>query len=120
MKMGQSLPVSDIDESSLQHDLNFVVLRRLWEGGMSQKDVLDLTRKVDQHYIKRVLASKNDSEVVKRAIQLVFKGKALHEDWNGKPLFVKNSNPAVQKDPSVKEFPYMELDFGMKGAFGLV
>lgn len=106
MKVGLSLPVSDIDRASLQHDANFVRLRNLWEKGMPKEEVLRLTQKVDDHYIRRVMRSKNDSIAMKRAVQLAFKGKKLHENIFGEPLFVKGGT----RDPHINKIG-AELDF---------
>lgn len=107
LKFGLSEPVSEADHAAFDHDLDYVKIRYRWEQGMPKPEVLKLTQRADDAFIRRVKASKDDPKPVKVAIEAAFKAKRIHESIFKTPLFVKGGS----HDPTDKAIVTAKLSF---------
>jgi len=106
MKQGKSLPIDDIDKACFKHDMNYVKLRRKKKSGISDEDLKNLTRKVDDVFIDDVAKSRANA-FDKKMIVTAIKGKKMVEDIGNKPLFVGNDQ---SRDPTPEQYPETELN----------
>lgn len=106
MKEGKSMPVDDIDKACFKHDMNYIKLRRKKKSGLSDEDLKNLTRKVDDVFIDDVQKS-NANAFDKKMIVTAIKGKKLTENILNKPLFVGNDQ---SRDPDMSQYPETELN----------
>ncbi len=106
MKDGKSLPIDEIDNACYKHDMNYVKLRRKKKSGISDEDLKNLTRKVDDVFINSVGKAKGN-EFDKKMIITAIKTKKIAENIVNKPLFVGNDN---SRDPSLSDYPENELN----------
>jgi len=110
MEIGESLPIDDIDKSALKHDKNYAILRRQKKAGISKKELLDNTRKVDNTFLKEI--EKANANIAKKtAIKSAFLAKKGIETLTKSPLYVGKDNG---RDPTMEQLPDMQIASGRK------
>jgi len=110
MEKGESMPIDDIDASALKHDKNYTILRRQKKAGISKKELLENTRKVDNTFLKDIEKAKG-SALKKTAIKSAFLAKKGVENITGNPLYVGKDKG---KDPTMEQLPDMQIASGRK------
>lgn len=107
----KSLPIDEIDKACMKHDLNYVKLRRMKKAGMDKDEIRQLTRKVDDVFIKDVGKAKGNP-FKKAMIKTAFKGKKMTENITKNPLFVGEDDG---RDPTIQQYPNTQLDLSGSG-----